>query len=352
VDTTHDTQPAVVHYESVAGAVELREVAVPEIDDASVLLQVGAVSVCGSDVHQMHNTHSWQVNFPVILGHEFGGTIVQVGRDVRGFTEGDRVVSETAAEICGTCLHCRTGRYNLCRRRKGFGYGVDGAMTRYVKVPGRCLHHIPQQLGFSRACLTEPTAVAYNAMCVNSTIRPGDFVVVIGPGPIGLLCARVAALSGARPLLVAGRMADLQRLETAKSLGATHVVDVDEQSLNEAVREISADGADLVCDASGASAPLESALKIVRPDGQVTKVGWSPTNLPIDLNPLVQGNVRLQGSFSHNYPMWEKVIRLLAEDAIKADEIVGLEAGLEGWADAFEAMHSGRVIKSVLLPGH
>jgi alcohol dehydrogenase/L-iditol 2-dehydrogenase len=93
------------------------------------------------------------------------------------------------------------------------------------------------------------------------------------------------------------------------------------------------------------------ALKLARPDGQVTKVGWSPSNVPIDLNPLVQGNVRLQGSFSHNYPMWEKVIGLLTEDLIMADEIVGLETTLEDWAAAFEAMHSGRIIKSVLLPG-
>jgi alcohol dehydrogenase/L-iditol 2-dehydrogenase len=345
------TQPAVVHYALEDGAVELREVEVPEIDDESVLLEVGAVSVCGSDVHQMHNTHSWTVNIPVTLGHEFAGTVARVGRNVRNFKEGDRVVSETAAVICGHCIPCRTGQYNLCRQRKGFGYGVDGAMTRFVKTPGRCLHHIPKTLAFNRACLTEPTAVAYNAMCANSIIRPGDFVVVIGPGPIGLLCARMAALSGARPLVVAGRTADFHRLETAQKLGATHVINVDDASLEHAVFEINADGADLVCDASGASSPLQMALKLARPDGQVTKVGWSPSNVPIDLNPLVQGNVRLQGSFSHNYPMWEKVIGLLTEDLIMADEIVGLETTLEDWAAAFEAMHSGRIIKSVLLPG-
>ena len=131
-------QSAVVQYALKPLAVELREVAVPEIGDDDVLLKVGAVSVCGSDVHQAHNTQSWTVNVPVILGHEFCGTVAKLGRSVRNFREGDRVVSETAAEICGECLLCRTGRYNLCPERKGFCYGINGAMASYVKVPARC----------------------------------------------------------------------------------------------------------------------------------------------------------------------------------------------------------------------
>src|SRR5204863_154332 len=131
-------------------------------------------------------------------------TVAKAGRAVKGVREGDRVVSETAAVICGECLLCRTGRYNLCPDRKGFGYGINGAMASFVKVPARCLHAIPDTLPFTLACLAEPHAVAYNAMCVNSTIRPGDLVVVLGPGPIGLLCARMAALAGADPLIVVG----------------------------------------------------------------------------------------------------------------------------------------------------
>jgi L-iditol 2-dehydrogenase len=225
------TYPAVVHYALEPLAVEVREIPIPEIGPEDVLLEVGAVSVCGSDVHQAHNTQSWAVNVPVVLGHEFGGTIAQAGRGVRGFREGDRVVSETAAEICGDCLSCRAGRYNLCPSRKGFGYGVDGAMAHWVRVPARCLHAIPKSLPFDIACLTEPHAVAYNAMCVNTTIRPGDAVVVLGPGPIGLLCARMAALSGADPLIVAGLNADCPRLDVARQLGATHTVDVEMQNL-------------------------------------------------------------------------------------------------------------------------
>jgi alcohol dehydrogenase/L-iditol 2-dehydrogenase len=344
------TYPAVVHYALEPLAVEVREVPIPEIGSEDVLLEVGAVSVCGSDVHQAHNTQSWAVNVPVVLGHEFGGTIAQAGRGVRRFREGDRVVSETAAEICGDCLSCRAGRYNLCPSRKGFGYGVDGAMAHWVRVPARCLHAIPKSLPFDLACLTEPHAVAYNAMCVNTTIRPGDAVVVLGPGPIGLLCTRMAALSGADPLIVAGLTADCPRLEVARQLGATHTVDIEMQNLETVVHDYTPDGADVVCDATGASQALDVALNLARPGGQVTKVGWSPESFVVDMNPLVLRNVRLQGTFSHNYPVWERVIHLLDRGVTMPETIVGLRAPLEQWRLAFDAMHERKVIKSVLVP--
>ena len=344
------TQKAVVQYALTPQAVELREVPVPEIGPTDVLLQVGGVSVCGSDVHQAWATNSWAVNVPVTLGHEFGGTVAAAGRDVRGVREGDRVVSETAAVICGTCAMCRTGRYNLCPTRKGFGYGIDGAMADYVKVPERCLHKVPDSLPFELACLTEPHCVAYNAMCMNATIRPGDAVVVLGPGPIGLLCARMAALSGADPLIVAGLANDGDRLRVARALGATHTVNLQAESLEDVLRSLSPIGADVVCDASGASRPVELALKLARPDGTVVKVGWSPDTIPVDLNPIVQRNVRLQGSFSHNWPIWERVIHLLDRGLTKADPIVGLTTNLDGWREAFTGMHEGRIIKAVLVP--
>ena len=344
------THPAIVHYALAPHAVELREIPVPEVGEHDVLLQVGGVSVCGSDIHQAHNTHSWRVNVPVVLGHEIGGTVARVGRAVRSFREGDRVVSETAAQICGECMLCRTGQYNLCPSRLGFGYGLDGAMAQWVRVPARCLHHIPDSLPFDLACLSEPHAVAYQAMCVNSTIRPGDAVVVLGPGPIGLLCARMAALAGADPLIVAGVTADAARLETARRLGATHIVDVQKEPLDQIVADLTDGGADLVCDATGASRPLEDAIRVARPAGQVTKVGWSPEKLAVDMNPLVQRNVRIQGSFSHNYPVWERVIHLIDRRRTMPDEIVGMRAPLEKWHEAFDAMHDRRVIKSVLLP--
>jgi alcohol dehydrogenase/L-iditol 2-dehydrogenase len=340
-----------VQYALQPKAVELREIAVPEIGEDDVLLRVGAVSVCGSDVHQYHNKQSWPVKVPVVLGHEFGGQVARVGTRVRGFKEGDRVVSETAASICGECIYCRTGEYNLCPQRSGFGYGTHGGMAEFARVPARCLHHIPDTLPFARAALTEPCCVAYNAVVVKSRVRPGDVVVVLGPGPIGLIAAEMARLSGAGQLIVAGVSRDAPRLEAARALGVTHAVDIEATNLADLVRSLGDGlGADLVVDASGTSVALKQALEIVRPGGQVTKVGWGPQPLDFSLDPLVQKAVTLQGSFSHTFKNWEQVVRLLAGGQINLDPIVSCVSPLAGWQDCFDGMHTGRYVKAVLQP--
>src|SRR5680860_38874 len=209
---------AVVNFAPKSGSVELREIDRPAIGEEDVLLEVKNVGVCGSDLHQWTADHSWKVNYPVVLGHEFGGHLVALGSRVTGWKEGDRVVSETAAVVDPNSPFTRSGLYNLDPNRKGFGYGVNGAMTRYVRVPARCLHHIPDHLPFEEACLTEPCCVAYNAVVVNSRIKPGDRVVVLGPGTIGILCAAMARLCGAEVAIV-GLAADRARLEIASQYG-------------------------------------------------------------------------------------------------------------------------------------
>src|SRR5581483_3338345 len=184
-----------VNYARDPYSVELRELPSPAIGEDDVLLKVHSVGICGSDLHQYTGNPSWHVNYPVILGHEFAGSVAQAGSHVAGFREGDRVVSETAAHLPLDSPLMRQGLYNLEPRRLGFGYGVDGAMATYAKVPARCLHHVPASIPFEKAALTEPCCVAYKAVCVQSRIRPGDTVAVIGPGPIGLLCAAMAKLS-------------------------------------------------------------------------------------------------------------------------------------------------------------
>ncbi len=341
----------VVQYDLQPHAVELRELPIPQIGEDEILLQVGAVSVCGSDVHQYHGTQSWPVRTPVVLGHEFGGIVAKTGKRVRGFKEGDRVVSETAATICGECLYCRSGEYNLCPQRKGFGYGINGAMANFVRVPERCLHHIPDSLTFERAALTEPCCVAYNCVAVKSRIRPGDTVVVLGPGPIGLLCAEMARLNGAGTLIMAGMSQDASRLDAARDLGVTHAIDIQKTDLNDFIRGAGDGlGADLVLDAAGASAALRTALEIVRPGGQITKVGWGPQPLNFSLDPLVQKAVTLQGSFSHTFQNWEQVVAMLTSGQINLNPVISRVAGLAAWQDCFDGMHDGTYVKTVLQP--
>ncbi|HSJ02600.1 MAG TPA: zinc-binding dehydrogenase [Verrucomicrobium sp.] len=336
---------AVVNFAPEKGSVEIREIAKPEIGDEDVLLEVANVGVCGSDLHQWTADHSWPVNYPVILGHEFGGHIVETGKRVTGWQEGDRVVSETAAIIDQNNPMSREGLYNLDPTRKGFGYGVNGAMTKYVKVPSRCLHRVPEQLAFEQACLTEPCCVAYNAVVQNTRLKPGDRVIVLGPGTIGILCAAVARLCGAEVALV-GLENDRHRLEIAKQYGCEAIIgDATEWS-----KKRDGLGADCVIDAAGSSITLKIALQLVRPNGWITKVGWGPQPLGFSIDPLVQKNVTLQGSFSHNWPVWERVIALLANGQLDVKPIIGGVWPVTEWHEAFEKMHKGEVVKSVLRP--
>lgn len=342
---------AVVNYASEPHSVELREIPVPDIGDNDVLLAVQAVGICGSDLHQFTGKQSWKVNYPVVLGHEFAGVIAKKGKAVHDFEEGDRVVSETAAVIDAASPFVRQGLYNIDPNRLGFGYGVNGGMTRFAKVPARCLHNVPRQLSIEKAALTEPCCVAYNATCVNSRVRPGDSVAIIGPGPIGLLCAMMAKIAGAGHLVVIGIPADAHRLAVAKELGANTILGAQGENIPEWVRNFGDGyGLDLVIDAAGVSAALKLALDIVRPGGQITKVGWGPQPLNFSLDPLVQKAVTLQGSFSHNWPIWEKVISLLASGQLNLDLVLNRISPLAEWREAFEEMHSGKIVKGVLKP--
>jgi alcohol dehydrogenase/L-iditol 2-dehydrogenase len=335
----------VVNFAPEKGSVEIREIDKPEIGEEDVLLEVANVGVCGSDLHQWTADHSWPVNYPVVLGHEFGGHIVELGAKVTKWKEGDRVVSETAAIIDTNNPMSRAGLYNLDPTRKGFGYGVNGAMTRYVRVPARCLHAVPDQLPFEQACLTEPCCVAYSAVVANTRITPGDRVIILGPGTIGILCAAMAKLCGAE-VAVVGLEPDRHRLSIAEQYGCESIIG----DATSWAKERDGLGADCIIDAAGASITLKIALQLVRPNGKITKVGWGPQPMGFSLDPLVQKNITLQGSFSHNWPMWERVITLLSNGQLNVKPIIGGVWPIQEWHTAFEKMHSGEVVKSVLKP--
>jgi L-iditol 2-dehydrogenase len=336
---------AVVNYSRDKWSVEIREIERPEPGPDDVLLEVANVGVCGSDLHQWTSDHSWPVNYPVVLGHEFGGVIAETGDHVTAWKKGDRVVSETAAIIDLNNPMSKVGLYNLDPTRKGFGYGVNGAMTRFVKVPARCLHKVPGNLPFEQACLTEPCCVAYSAVVENTLLKPGDRVIVIGPGTIGILCAAMAKLRGA-DVAVLGLESDRRRIDVAKQYGCTGIIG----DATEWAKERDGLGVDCVIDAAGISKTLSIALQLVRPNGKITKVGWGPQPLDFCLDPLVQKNITLQGSFSHNWPMWERVLILLANGQLDVRPIIGGVWPITEWHEAFEKMHSGDVVKSVLKP--
>jgi L-iditol 2-dehydrogenase len=179
----------------------------------------------------------------------------------------------------------------------------------------------------------------------NVRVRPGDRIVVLGPGPIGILSGAIARLCGADVAIV-GLENDRARLEVARQYGCDPLIG----EATQWARDIDGLGADGVVDATGASAALATALELVRPGGWISKVGWGPQPLDFSLDKLVQKNITLQGSFSHNWPIWERVIRLIASGALDLRPITGGVWPLSQWRAAFETMHSGQIVKAMLKP--
>lgn len=333
--------------------VEVRDI--PQPPDPlphQVIVQVQAAGVCGSDLHMWRENHSWEIKLPLVLGHEFCGTVAEVGADVTQFKVGDRVAVETAAEVCGSCIFCHSGNYNQCPNRLGYGALHDGAFTKFVTARQQILHHIPDNVPFEHASLTEPICVAYNALVEKTpVVRPGDTVVIQGPGPIGMMALFIAKLRGASKIIMVGTNRDIKRLEVAKTIGATDTFNIQENDPIEFVRELGDGyGVDLIVDCTGVSIALKSAMEMVRPNGIITKIGWGPEPLNFSLDPLVQKAVTLQGTFSHLYATWERVLGLLSSGQIDLNPIIGGVYSISDWEEAFEEMETGNNVKSVLVP--
>ena len=342
---------AVVKYGTRDGEVELRDVPEPEIGPTDVLLETAAAGVCGSDVEQWRHFVTYKVSTPVTMGHEFCGIVRQVGAEVSGFQPGDRVASETAAYICGQCPYCLTGEYNLCPTRLGFGYGLNGAFTRFVRVPVRCLHRIPDNVSFEHAALTEPACVAYNALVVKGRLRPGEPVVVIGPGPIGLFAVQMARAMGAGRIFLVGTNVDQRRLDVGRQIGADVIVNAQEVDASALIQEATDGfGAPLVVDAAGPSAAMQLAMNVVARNGQITKIAWDPRPLNLSLDPIIGKAVSLQGSYSHNWRTWEAVLKMMSSGSLNLDPMITHRFTIDHWLEAYHLVEEREAVKVILTP--
>lgn len=346
-----ETMKAVVKYAETPGATEIRDVPVPVTGETDVLVEVAYTGICGTDPHLHKGTSAFKFVRPFILGHEFAGTIVKTGSGVDKFKIGDRVTSETHAEYCGKCSLCRQNNYHLCRERKGYGFHVDGAFTKYVKVPERILHRVPDNVSLKAASITEPFCVAYKSTISNSNINPGDMVVIIGPGAIGILCAKLAQLSGAAEIIVIGTEGDDKRLALAKEYGATVIINSSKEDPLKRIMSLGDGyGADLILDLAGSSATLKLSMDAVRPAGQITKIGWGRHPVNFSLDPLIAKSVTFTGHFSHTWDVWEKCLVLMEKKIVDLEKLITHELGIDEWEKGFEMVETKEAVKAVLKP--
>lgn len=313
-----------------------------------VKLRIGAAGICGTDLHIIRGT--WPSRPPVVLGHEFCGTVVEVGSAVRNLSLGDRVVGSNPAYTCGNCYHCRAGNDFMCAERVSAGYHIDGAFAEYLCIDASRCHRLPDHVSFREAALGEPLAVAVHAVIERTSVHAGDLVLVSGPGCVGLLTLQVAKLEGAR-VVVAGLGRDQGRLECARRLGADAVVDVEREDVVEVVRKLSGgEGADTVYECSGSAASLAACWKAVRKEGTLVPLGIYPGPIETDFNQVTMKELRVTGSYGYVWSSWRRAVKLLAEKRVRASELVSHEFPLERFEEAFAVTSDGTAVKVIFVP--
>ncbi|RJS76077.1 hypothetical protein CW712_02680 [Candidatus Bathyarchaeota archaeon] len=342
---------AVVKTKRGPGNVELRDIEVPKINPNEVLVEIKFTGICGTDLHIYHDSAFYTP--PVVLGHEYSGVIVQKGKKVAGFDIGDRVTSP-ATIPCGSCLMCRTNHANRCvgEQKRILGtHKANGTFTKYVAVPYRILHKIPQSLSFEEAAVAEPVACVIRAVFERIKVEPGDTVAVLGPGPMGLLTVQAARVAGAKQIVVTGVSADKERFCIAKQLGADLTINVEQEDAVKVIKDLTDGwGADVVFEASGASAARKQAFKIVRRCGKIGLIGLTGEPTDLNLDHIVEGELDVKGSWGTVWTSWRRTLDLMSSGMIKVAPLITSRLPLEKWKEGFQQMEERKALKVLLLP--
>ena len=323
---------------------------IPAYDSDQVLIRVEYIGICGSDVHTFEGHYNVNAE-NLTIGHEFAGVVAEVGKNVKNVKVGDRVTSETTFKICGKCRYCKEGQYNLCSTRKGLGTQQDGAMAQYIVARAASCHILPENVSTRDASITEAAACAYHGV-YRADIKSGDIVLVLGPGPIGLLVAQVVMSRGGR-VVMTGLTQDAGRLKIAKErFGVEFTVDVLKDDLEGLVNKLTDGyGADVCYDCSGAVPSMQTGMKLLRKQGQYVQVGlFAREVIEVNFSHIIQKELRVTGSRSQNTHDWEPTLKLMSEGKINADKMITHEVGIDEWEKAYKLIKSGEATKVVMHP--
>jgi L-iditol 2-dehydrogenase len=317
--------------------VALTERPEPGAAPGQVVLEVVGAGICGTDLHIVDG--EYRTATPVTIGHEVSGIVAELGEGVDEGWLGARVASETYFSTCGACAYCRAGRPNLCPERRSIGTHVDGAFAPRLVVPVSSLHRLPDWLGGPTAALCEPLAcVAHALLEPRPAVRPGDDVLVIGPGPVGLLAAQVARAAGGN-VHVRGTPADDRRLAAARELG-----------LETSTTEESPVDAEVVIECSGSEAGIAHGFGAARRGGRYVQIGLAgkPVTLPFDL--VCFHELTITSGFASTPTSWRNALELVSERRVDLEPLVTEVVPLDEWERAFAATRSAEGIKFVLDP--
>lgn len=332
--------------------VQIETVDVPQIGRGDVLVRVRAALTCGTDVKVFRRGyHARMIVPPALFGHELGGDIVAMGKDVRGFKMGQRVVAANSAP-CGECFYCRRNQENLCEDL----LFNNGAYAEYIRIPERIvrrnMYEVPDHVSYQDAALVEPLACVLRGL-EESGVRPGDTVAVIGLGPIGMMFVRLAkTVCNARVIAIGRRP---QQLLRASRMGADEtVLNCDGADVVGPVHEMTGGrGADVVIEAVGLPEVWQLAIKLLRRGGVVNFFGGCPdgTNLSLDTNLLHYSELTCKASFHHTPALIRKALDLVSRGYVGAKDFVNHSEPLTNLLQVMQHLmsHNGH-LKTAIIP--
>jgi 2-desacetyl-2-hydroxyethyl bacteriochlorophyllide A dehydrogenase len=328
------------------GKIEVQEVEIPKIKENEVLIKVEYCGICGTDRHIFNGVYS-RDKLPLIAGHEFSGTIAQIGKNVHGLKEGQKVTADINLS-CGTCYYCRHDQPLMCSEMRQLGIHIDGAFAEYVAVPQEKVYMLAANMDFQDAALLEPiSCVVRGQKKVN--LKMGESVAIIGDGAIALMHVQMARLCGAAPIIVVGKHEE--RLEKAKELGADHTILVTEDVEGKVKDFTDGRGADVVIEVVGRIATYEQVFRLVRPGGKISAFGLSNEGEYSKLEPfkMVLEELSMVGSVAGVKNDLAEAITLVRYNRFKLDDFKRMIIPLENIGEAFERLKTDKHILKVLI---
>lgn len=324
----------------------MEEVPFPSLGPEDVLIKIKHTAICGTDLH-IYNWDAWSqktVPVPMVTGHEFFGVIEQIGERVTGYKPGDRVSGEGHI-TCGTCRNCRAGQRHLCRNTQGIGVNRTGVFSEYFVMPASNVFRIPDEISDEVASIFDPygnavhTALSYDLV--------GEDVLITGAGPIGIMAAAVARHVGARHIVVSD--VNDYRLDLAKNMGASRVVNVKHQSLKDVMRELKmSEGFDVGLEMSGNASAFNEMLDLMNHGARVALLGIFSDAVAIDWSNVVFKGLQIKGIYGREmYETWYKMASML-QSGLDISPVITHRFTVDEFEQGFRIMNEGLAGKVIL----
>ena len=324
----------------------LQDMPKPKIGHNDLLIRIKKTAICGTDIH-IYNWDQWAqktIPVPMTVGHEFVGTVEEIGGEVQGYKIGQRVSGEGHI-TCGHCRNCRAGRRHLCRNTVGVGVNRPGCFAEHLVIPAVNAFPLPDDISDDIASFLDPLGNATHTALSFDLV--GEDVLIIGAGPIGCMAAAIAKHVGARNVVITD--VNDYRLDLARKLGATRAVNVTQQKIEDVMRELGMkEGFDVGLEMSGNAQAFRQMLATMNNGGKIALLGLPPSDVAIDWNQVIFKGLLLKGIYGREmFETWYKMVSML-QSGLDITPVLTHHFPIDDFQQGFDVMRSGKSGKVVL----